>query len=362
MTFPDHTLTALLGLAVGDACGVPFEFSAGAAEHAQTSIREKRYLQCYEDVKAPIRRCRTSGLYSDDTQQSLILLWGWNQMTEKGKDPMRSDLMAEVFLKVCQRMASDPSIRQMSAFGLHRGTGRNFREAISQGKPPDTAGLGAAMRIGPVATMIPLPQGVLPWVVQVSSVTTSNPIALAGAAMFALACFEAAYPEMDTSEEALQPTLPKDLEDAWHLLVEAQKILQNKGEKGLLAFASKYTKEDLKCAAGGYALTGVPWVLKCVSDATSFEDALLRVCSSGGDTDTVCAMAGCLAALRFGRESIPEWMVEGLVGKEHILDPNLWHPLVSERPYIVMDRDLQAQLEKRFREEDKAGRLAPKET
>ena len=361
MTFPDHTLTALLGLSVGDSYGCPFEFNASATEHSIRSIEEKRYLQCYEDVKAPIRRCRTSGLGSDDTQQALILLWGWNQMTEKGKDPMRSDLMAEVFLKVCQRMAADPSIRQMSAFGLHRGTGRNFREAISQGKPPDTAGLGAAMRIGPVATLIPV-QSIIPWVIGVSSVTTSNPIALAGAALFALACWEYVYPEMDITE-SLVDSAPKDIQDAWHLLEEAQKVLQNKGEKGLLQFASKYTEEDLKCAAGGYALTGVPWVLKCVSDATSFEDALLRVCSSGGDTDTVCAMAGCLAALKFGRESIPEWMVDGLVGKEHILDPSLWHPIASERPYIIMDRELQASLEKRFRETDKQGRIStPKET
>ena len=132
-----------------------------------------------------------------------------------------------------------------------------------------------------------------------------------------------------------------------------------KGPAGLLAFASNHTTETLKGPASGFALTGVPWVLQCVEDATSFEDALTRVCAEGGDTDTVCAMAGCLAALRFSQDAIPRWMIDGLVGREHVLDPTLWHPITSERPYIEMDLALRASIEQRVREEAQSRKKTP---
>lgn len=356
LTFPTPTLTAILGLGVSDSFGAPFEFHTGAPEHAVLSIGEKRYLSCYDDVGQPIRRCRTSGLHTDDTQQSLILLWVWSQMLTKGKDPLQSGTVAELFIRVCQRMASERVDPRGHSFGVHRGTGRNFRDAIVHRKdgPPMTAGLGAAMRIGPVATLLPTPESVIPWVVEVSASTTSDPVAQAAAAMFALACWYEAYPEQE-----VYPDVPPDIRDAWQLLMLARHHLDAKGEDGLLQFASNHTTENLRCAAGGFALTGVPWVLKCVNDATSFEDALLRVCASGGDTDTVCAMAGCLAALKFGRTSIPEWMVEGLVGKDFLLDPTLWHPVASERPYVGMDVELQSGLERRVREEARLRKVTP---
>lgn len=345
--------TALLGKAVGDAFACAFEFHESAPEMAVLSIKGERYLSCYEDVHQPVRRCRTTGLYSDDSQQALVLMWVWSQMIAKGKDPLQAHLVAELFIKVCRRMSAEP-VNVPGAFGVHRGTGQNFRQVILRGTIPDTAGLGGAMRIGPVVTLIDDPMLVLPWAAEVTSSTTSNAIGIAGAAMIAAHTWNAArngWGPIHPDAFGFQKLSP-EVKDAWDLMAKAGVVLANRGEQALLDFATKSgtAGRELRCAADGFALTGIPWVLHCVETTTSFPDALVKACSSGGDTDTVCAMVGMLSALRFGRDSIPAWMVETLVGVEHILDPSLWHPLASEKPYVRMDRDLQNQIERQLRE------------
>lgn len=358
MLFPDFTITALLGKACGDGWAAPFEFHVGASEFARLSMTEGRYLDTRADCKQPIRRVRTSGLYTDDTQQALVLLWIWAQLVKKGKNPHRAASVAELFVKACRRMASEP-VPGNTSFGVHRGTGKNFREAIGRGVIPDTAGLGGAMRIGPVATLIDDPSLVMPWAVEVTSTTTSNAVALAGTARIAAYAWNLArgdgWVPLDAEKFGFSALAP-EVQDAWYLMSKAGEALRNRGEEGLLDFASKsgVAGRDLKSAADGFALTGVPWILHCVDEATSYEDALLRVCASGGDTDTVAAIAGCLAALRFGRDSVPAWMVRDLVGRDHILDPNLWHPLATEKAFVQMDVALQARMEAEARADAKA--------
>lgn len=348
MTFPETTILALVGQATGDSFGAPFEFHAGAAEYARRSFVEERYIDCREDCKLPFQRCRTKGLYTDDTQQALVLLWIWAQMADKGKDPLKAHMVGDLFYRVCSRMAKEPVSPKSHSFGVHRGTGKNFREAIAKGEPPDTAGLGAAMRVGPVATLLPSPAVLIPWMIEVSSATTCNPVALASAAMFGLRVWFASRneaPRYDLNDLLAPSTnIDHDVRVAWGQLLDAYRTLSLQGEPALLSFASKGASRELRCAADGFALTGVPWVLHCVDQGTSFSDVLERACASGGDTDTVCAMAGCVAALLYGRADIPPWMLDGLVGLYHLDDPSLWHPVGTEAAYVGRDVRLCDQL------------------
>lgn len=351
MQFPDTTITALVGQAVGDAFGSPFEFHAAAAKFAALSHTKERYLNGL-DCQLPPRRCRTPGLYTDDTQQALILLWIWDQMVSKGRDPKDATMAAGLFIRVCRKMSEADVPQRSPSFGVHRGTGRNFRDALLSAPPPDTAGLGAAMRVGPVATLLE-PSEVLSWVSTVSQMTTTSPIAQAGAAMFALRVNTLARgtPEPTENEIGLD-LMPPEFVEAWRKLERACEVMAARGEEGLLEYATKTgaSNKPLHEAANGFALTGVPWVLGCVDQASSFADALLRVCASGGDTDTVAAMAGCLAALRFGRSDIPSWMLNGLVGLDHLLDPALWHPVGTERQYAELDTQVLIAAEQRVRD------------
>ena len=55
----------------------------------------------------------------------------------------------------------------------------------------------------------------------------------------------------------------------------------------------------------GYTLKAMQVALSCATQATDFEEALVAVVSSGGDTDTNGAIAGAVLGARFGLTAIP---------------------------------------------------------
>lgn len=50
----------------------------------------------------------------------------------------------------------------------------------------------------------------------------------------------------------------------------------------------------------------------------TYKDCILKAVNLGGDTDTICAIAGGLAGIQYGYESIPKEWVENIVKKEII--------------------------------------------
>ena len=293
------------------------------------------------------------GLHTDDTQQALAMLWVWRQLTLKGQDPTDADLFVQVLRRVFDRMSKS----RVGPFGVHRGTGRNFRSSVENGTPIDTAGMGAAMRIGPVATLWPedKPEGLIPWIHRVSEATTTNQLSKDAAALFGLhvwlssrgwGVFEKHPPSFAFYPEDRSPVM-------WNHLHRCLDILSWRGEEALLLHAEQtgLSNKPLNCAANGFSLTGIPWVIHCARLAfPNYEKALLRVCSSGGDTDTVAAMAGCLVAandIAPNQSDPPKWMVEGLVGRDFITEPHLWHPIGSEEPLTKMERELRRDLQRK---------------
>ena len=346
MGFPQATRTALLGQAVGDAFGAPFEYDPRAGEMAMRSMAEGRYLDSGADLDKPAKWARLAGLYTDDTQQALVLL----HAASMADDLLDAEDIGARFRSTTADMydAWVPGARA----GVHRGTGRNFREAVRSGKAVDTAGLGAAMRVGPVATLLPDLETVLSWTVTVSRATTTHPIALTCAALFAARCHAAAHDQEDgligrvlawlDSFEAGRLGLERE---AWLDPLRAIAVFSSAGEAGLLEFATEsgHSNKPLDCAANGFALTGLPWVLHHGS-AAQFPDALIGACASGGDADTVGAMAGCLAALRLGIDSIPGWMIDTLLGAAHLRSPEHWDPIASERPLTQQEEGYRREL------------------
>ena len=56
-----------------------------------------------------------------------------------------------------------------------------------------------------------------------------------------------------------------------------------------------------------------------VTHAEDFEEAVLTVVNAGGDTDTIAALVGALAGAHLGASAIPTRWVEGLEGRMYIL-------------------------------------------
>ena len=186
VTQPDRIRGALLGLAWGDVLGCPVE--GWDARHIRA------VYGAYDDLPSayPARllrgggvrlsRLRPLGLHSDDTQQALALLnvclspGGWS---------------AERWA-VC--------LVQGMAGGAWRGYGQNFKGAVAhlaRGVAPAhagsrTAGIGAAMRIGPLGALYWDDPATLATVVMESSITTHGDIR-AGAIAYAVACAVAGF-------------------------------------------------------------------------------------------------------------------------------------------------------------------------
>jgi hypothetical protein len=218
-----------------------------------------------------------------------------------------------------------------TSFGIHRGTGANFRHAVSSGESPDTAGLGAAMRVGPVATLFDDPQEMVDWLYAVSSATTSNPVALACAVRFAAVVWAKGDGKASDLRTIKWPeAIPSEV---WKATSKAFRFLSKHGDEAALveyAHETGWADKKMDCAANGFALTGTAWAIHHAFKADCFQNALLNVCASGGDTDTVAAMTGCLAALTFGINDIPYWMIDDLVGAKTILNPEKWVPTTEK--------------------------------
>ena len=168
MTAParDRARGALLGLAWGDALGCPVE-GWRAAEIARHFGRYETLPNAYPPSVTALptrrrRRLRPLGLHSDDTQQALALLAitldpaGWSVQT-----------WGEWLIAGAQSRA-------------WRGTGRNFNAAVAalrRGVPPQesgspSAGIGAAMRVGPLGAALACDPDLLARVAVESSLTT----------------------------------------------------------------------------------------------------------------------------------------------------------------------------------------------
>ena len=142
----------LLGLAVGDVLGCPFE------PMHPGRIREK-YGRFDGLVETPVRDLRDTyfwrlpGLHSDDTQQALAItdiLVVYGEIHEKALLDLWKE-MAEAYIVV--RSARTGKLEQFKeGFGSHRGTGREFRNRIRSiaFPPPASNGDGAAMRVAPI--------------------------------------------------------------------------------------------------------------------------------------------------------------------------------------------------------------------
>ena len=71
--------------------------------------------------------------------------------------------------------------------------------------------------------------------------------------------------------------------------------------------------------SGGYVVDTLQAALWCLLTARSYRDCMLKAVNLGSDTDTVAAVAGGLAGILYGAESIPEDWLKVLAKKEEII-------------------------------------------
>ena len=76
--------------------------------------------------------------------------------------------------------------------------------------------------------------------------------------------------------------------------------------------------EETNISSSGYVLHSLEASIWCVLTSNSYEETVLKAVNLGGDTDTTAAIAGGLAGLIYGYEAIPKEWLEVLARKNDI--------------------------------------------
>jgi len=348
----DRSVGCILGLAIGDALGCPVEgFSPGQIQQIYGQLRDfsqpkvifagiaEQGLQAAPLAGLVLRRWRLPGLYSDDTQQALLLID--SLLAAGGAD---ADDFARRILHASRPATTDTPL------GAFRGYGSGFLQAVrnlSRGVPArqagtDSAGNGAAMRIAPVGLYYAgRDEEIVRAALEISLVTHRDARSLAGAAAVALAVSQAIslkppcragdflqqlIPRVQQAERHIEAVIADRDEQSYHQFSDALQLLtrlvNSPAHEAFAAIADnarKATSVRPINAHHPFVLASVVSSFWCfLHHIDSLEEAICQAINGGGDTDTIGAITAALAGALHGSNSIPRQWVTGLINAQQV--------------------------------------------
>ena len=321
----DRFLGCLLGLAVGDAFGMPVEgFSADQIRQNHGWINQ--YLPRTDLVGSEIE---AAGEITDDTEMTLCHV---ESLVSTGGlvDPENTGMR---FL----RLFNSDSERFMG-----RTTKQSLRQADESGDfqsgvgGEHAAGNGVAMRIAPVGLVHSVgrfnAEVFVREVMRAGLITHSNPEAINGGVAMAYGV-------------RLQVTgeVPPDvLADEVCSFIDEDEVSKKIRHAGMLARRDldheRHIANLRSIGTSGYVAESVGAAFYCA--AVAGNDLRLGVelaVNAGGDTDTVASMAGALIGAHAGASTLPLDLVEGLAGRAYILvaGPSLYETAMQRAGLYV---------------------------
>lgn len=285
--------SAVFGHAVGDALGVPVEF----ATRERLQCTPVQTMQGFQTHNVP------PGTWSDDTSMTLCTL---ESLTKTGNVNL-NDMM--------DRFIQWGYAGYMTPYGRMFGIGRTTRLALTgyrRGKPVDACGgtqerdngNGSLMRIMPVILYQHM-TGIygserekMEELNRVSALTHGHPRAMMACGIYGFVL-----------DELLARREPSSL-----VAGLKQAALFYAGSSEYSAYTELFQPDFFGLDSGqiqssGYVVDTLKAALWCVGTTTSYPECVLKAVNLGGDTDTTAAVAGGLAGVLYGFDSIPkEWI------------------------------------------------------
>lgn len=293
---------ALLGCAVGDALGAPFE-GLWPESIPETSELLSRY-HLYDGYE--------SGQYTDDTQLTLATA---EAIVASGQiDPHAiASRIAELWRHHTVIGPGGACTQAAEEFLLHG-------DWTTCGAPVGQAGNGTAMRTVFLGLCFPDDPSVLPRVVSdISRITHQDPRSIAGGVAVAEAARQLAYPPKQNRESLLssvaQATSGIDQGFADCLRELDDRMTSPEGET--LRFVASAGQRRAEFDRPIITPFVVPTVLaslwSVLRHPTSWSDAVAFAIRLGGDVDTLGAIVGALMGAKLGSGAIPQHLRDEVV-------------------------------------------------
>ena len=300
-------LDGLMGLAVGDALGVPYEFST----------RDRMQAQPCTGMVGHGSHNQPAGSWSDDTSMALCTA---DSLAECGG--FDADDMMGRFCEWMQHAAYtaadvvfDMGVSCATSLLIYQRSTEYISPMACGGTFENSNGNGSLMRILPMSLyqVLTCPydpadlEALLGPIHDVSAMTHAHPRSLICCGLWTVILAEWLH---RAPEDTLHDVIVRGFERAlaWYG-VQGGDLAAEAARSDLYIHPdklSRFTADDLQ--SGGYVIDSLQSALWCLLTTDNYADCVLRAVNLGHDTDTTAAIAGGLAGVVYGLEGIPqEW-------------------------------------------------------
>ena len=284
----ERVIGCILGLALGDALGAPFEF-------------RRR-----DDIPRPLPAFERGwmglepGQWTDDTAMARNLC---RSLVEQGRlDP------GDLLRRHLDWLATDPpdvgNLTRRVLSHIRDGVPDAAERYVAERGPEVSAGNGSVMYCAPLgAFRAARPESLLEEAPALSAITHWDARCRTAclAVTLAIAALVRGESHREAIERAVEVVIPREGgEELEHLIDEAGRARPIDGP-------------DM-----GFTLFTAGIGLQVAAEGLSFEEGLRHVVSLGGDTDTNAAVAGALLGALHGRGALPAAWLEKLVDRQAI--------------------------------------------
>lgn len=316
--------SALMGLCVGDALGVPVEFSSRAARQ-QDPVRD---LRGYGTWNQP------PGTWSDDSSLTFCLAdclvdaltagSGAVPPEAPGDFPADADgfSLAAIARSFCRWLDEGWWAARGTAFDVGGATARAIGK-LQVGESPETSGgrsersngNGALMRILPIAFCFAVwPEPV--WrerVDRVAAITHAHPRSRLACGLYARLAADLVAGASPVEAYGRLPAIAASYGSDRAFAEELPHFSR-------ILDGSLPDLPESTIGSSGYVLDALEAALWCWLGSASYPETVLKAVNLGDDTDTTAAIAGGLAGLTYGLAGIPEDWQAAIARREDVLD------------------------------------------
>ena len=280
---------AVIGFAAGDAFGMAYECGKrGEFEfYGDKMVGYTKGMPAYwygNDIPA--------GTWTDDTAMIVAELDSVSRLGKIDLDDMMQNFCKWLFEG------------EFTPYGEELGSGRRTRRALEKfrdGTPARECGgteesdnsNGALMRILPFAFMDELMEKSGVTVKDIASPTHAHPISVRACEIY-----------VDTVRKLLNGAEKRDI------------LLGFPEPFDRISKIAELKEDEIKSTP--YVLDSLEAAVWCFYHTGSYKDCVIKAVLLGGDTDTIAALAGALAAVYYGADSIPQEWLDTLARKDYI--------------------------------------------